>query len=107
MPVTEIGDPRLQALFGASDPRDAGARPTIRLPRKGLPAAALVAIALLLGLALFMVLNVRRTSQAEPSVKLRPDSGAAAWEAPPSLSRSSGDSVASMRATSAANSSAP
>ena len=31
MPVTEIGDPRLQALFGASDPRDAGARPTIRL----------------------------------------------------------------------------
>ena len=85
MAVTEIGDPRLQALFGASDPRAAGARPTIRLPRKGLPAAALVAIALLLGLALFMVLNVRRTSQAEPSVKLRPDSGAAAWEAPPSL----------------------
>jgi hypothetical protein len=40
MPVTEIGDPRLQALFGANNPRDAGVRPTVRLPRKGVPPAA-------------------------------------------------------------------
>ena len=41
MPVTEIGDPRLQALFGANDPRDAGVRPTIRLPRNGLSPIAI------------------------------------------------------------------
>jgi type IV secretion system protein VirB10 len=85
MPVTEIGDPRLQALFGASDPRDAGVRPAVRLPRRGLPPVALAAIAIVFGLLLFLVLNERRTSQSEPSVKVRPDSDASAWAAPPPL----------------------
>ena len=35
MPVTEIGDPRLQALFGANDPRETGVRPTVRLAAAG------------------------------------------------------------------------
>ena len=85
MPVTEIGDPRLQALFGASDPRDAGVRPTVRLPRRGLPPAALAAIAIIFGVLLFMILNERRTSQSEPRVASGADSAASAWAAPPPL----------------------
>lgn len=85
MPVTEIGDPRLQALFGGSDPRDSGVRPVVRRPRKGLPVAVLAGIALILGLLLFMVLNERRVSESEPSVKALPDSQASAWAAPPPL----------------------
>ena len=85
MPVTEIGDPRLQALFGTTDPRDSGVRPAIRLPRRGLPPLALGAIALVFAALLFMVLNERRTSESEPSVKLRPDSAASAWASPPPL----------------------
>ena len=85
MPVTEIGDPRLQALFGASDPRDAGVRPTVRLPRRGLSPIALAVIAVVFGVMLFMVLDERRTSQIEPSVRVRPDSAASAWQQPPPL----------------------
>jgi type IV secretion system protein VirB10 len=85
MPVTEIGDPRLQALFGASDPRDAGVRPAVRLPRKGLPPVALAGIALVFAVLLFMVLNQRRTSQAVPSVQVHADSPGSAWAAPPPL----------------------
>lgn len=85
MPVTEIGDPRLQALFGANDPRDAGVRPVVRLPRNGLSPLALGAVAIILGVLLFMVLNERRTSQSEPPVQLRPDSNASAWASPPPL----------------------
>jgi type IV secretion system protein VirB10 len=85
MPVTEIGDPRLQALFGANNPRDAGVRPTVRLPRKGVPPAALAVIALIFGVMLFVILNERRTRQSEPSVKVRPDSPASAWAPPPPL----------------------
>jgi type IV secretion system protein VirB10 len=85
MPVTEFGDPRLQALFGASDPRDAGVRPTVRLRRKGLPPIVLAGVAIVFGVLLFMVLNERRTSQSEPSVRLRPDSAASAWQQPPTL----------------------
>jgi type IV secretion system protein VirB10 len=86
MPVTEIGDPRLQALFGANDPRDTGVRPTVRLPGKGLPPVVLAVCALLFGLLLFIVLNERRTRQSEPSVQERPaDNPASAWTAPPPL----------------------
>jgi type IV secretion system protein VirB10 len=85
MPVAEIGDPRLQALFGANDPRDAGVRPTVRLPRKGLPVTAIVGFALAFGLLLFLVLNQRRTTQSQPQLQVRPDSATSAWAAPPPL----------------------
>jgi len=85
MPITDIGDPRLQALFGASDPRESGIRPTVRLPRRGLPPIALAAIAVVFGVLLFVVLNERRTTQGQPGVRLRPDSAASAWAAPPPL----------------------
>lgn len=86
MPVKEIGDPRLQALFGANDPREAGVRPTVRLPRKGVPPIALAIIPVLMAVLLFLVLNNRRTQQAEPSVAGPTGEGAgSAWSAPPPL----------------------
>jgi type IV secretion system protein VirB10 len=85
MAVTEIGDPRLQALFGAKDPRDADVRPMVRLPRRGLPPVALAVIAVIFGVLLFVILNERRTREREPSVIARPDSAASAWQAPPTL----------------------
>ena len=84
MAVAEIGDPRLQALFGADDPKHAGVQPMVRLPRTGLPPIAIAIGALFLALILFSVLNARRTSQAEPSVIPRDAGlGATSWEAPP------------------------
>jgi type IV secretion system protein VirB10 len=86
MPVKEIGDPRLQALFGADDPREAGVRPVVRLPGKGVPPAAIAVGALLLALLLFSALNSRRTYTAEPRVQPgASDNGASAWAAPPPL----------------------
>jgi type IV secretion system protein VirB10 len=87
MPVKEIGDPRLQALFGASDPRDGGGvRPTVRLPSKGLPPLAFAAVALVLALFLFLALNARRTRQAEPATHEMPsENGGSAWSSPPPL----------------------
>src|SRR5947209_10989154 len=85
MPVKEIGDPRLQSLFGANDPRE-GVRPTVRLPRKGLPSFAIAIAAVLMALMLFFVLNARRTGHAQPSVEPRlSESGGPAWAAPPPL----------------------
>ncbi len=66
MAVTEFGDPRLQALFGGNDPRDTGVRPAVRLPNRGLPPAVLVAGILVFAVALFLVLNARRTHVPEP-----------------------------------------
>ena len=84
MPTTEIGDPRLQALFGARDANPADIRPAVRLPRKGLPP---LAVALLFGIAfvlLFVALNARRTSAPEPVVRSRA-SDTTGWAAPPPL----------------------
>ena len=86
MPVAEIGDPRLQALFGASDPREEGVRPVVRLPRRGLPPLVLAAIVIVLSAILFAVLNERRIRQQQPPVQApAPGVGAVAWQAPPPL----------------------
>jgi type IV secretion system protein VirB10 len=85
MPVEEIGDSRLQTLFGTTDPRDRGARPTVRLPRRGLPPFVLAGIAVIVALLLFAVLNNRRTQHSEPSVSARAADGATQWTAPPPL----------------------
>jgi type IV secretion system protein VirB10 len=84
MPATEIGDPRLQALFGANDPREAGVRPTIRLPGRGIPPMAFIVAMVVIAAILFAVLNARRTSPAEPSVRARPaDSAPTSWDVAP------------------------
>lgn len=86
MPVTEIGDPRLNALFGANDPRDAGVRPVVELPRRGVPPMAIAIAAGVLALLLFVVLNSRRISQVEPTVQpVSATSGTAQWEPPTPL----------------------
>jgi len=99
MPVAEIDDPRLQALFGASDPRNAGVRPRVRLPHRGLSSAALVVTFLVAGILLFLILNGRRTSQPEPAVRQRADSPASAWAAPPPLYVPAPEALASVAET--------
>jgi type IV secretion system protein VirB10 len=85
MPVKELGDPRLQALFGASDPRESDIRPTIELPGKGLPTWALALAMLCLAVLLFAVLNNRRTSFAEVPPDNAADRSGMAWDAPAPL----------------------
>lgn len=85
MAVTEIGDPRLQALFGAIDPREAGVRPVVALPRRGLSGIALASIAIVLAGFLFIILNERRSSRAEPAVTTGRDLNSSDWPAPPPL----------------------
>jgi type IV secretion system protein VirB10 len=86
MPVTEIGDPRLQQLFGAKDPRTAGVRPIVRLPRKGVPPLAFAASAAALAAILFTALEARRTSEAAPAVRAGAmDTAGDPWSAPPPL----------------------
>lgn len=86
MAQTEIGDPRLQALFGASDPRDAGVRPTVRLRKTGLPPLVLAGAALLFAVVLFVVLDSRRTASPGPAVQGRgAEVAPSVWDAPPPL----------------------
>jgi type IV secretion system protein VirB10 len=84
MPVKEIGDPRLRSLFGTTDPRDVGIRPRVRLPSKGLSPIAFAFAMLVFAALLFALLNYRRTSQVQPSVRSRAtDSQVTGWDAPP------------------------
>lgn len=83
MPFGENGDPRPQALAGPDDAADTRARPIVRLPRKGLPPVAIAIGAALLGVLLFSVLNARRLSTAEPSVRVRRADLSATQFAPP------------------------
>lgn len=85
MPVAEIGDPRLQSLFGGADPRDAGVTPVVRLPRKGMPPLILACTACAAAAVLFMVLNGRRTASTQPSVAAPANLESSGWTAPPPL----------------------
>jgi type IV secretion system protein VirB10 len=58
----------------------------VRLPRRGLPPVALAAIAIIIAIILFVVLNERRISQQQPPVQApAPGVGAVAWQSPPPL----------------------
>jgi len=86
MAVTEIGDPRLNALFGSEDPRDVGVRPVVSLPKRGVPPLAIAAVVLFIAIALFFALEARRADRAEPRVSGRAlTAPATAWESPPPL----------------------
>lgn len=71
MQVRELGDPRLQALFGTGEAKELGIRPVVRLPRSGPSGWMLALFALAAALLLFWVLDSRRTSTPEPSVGAR------------------------------------
>lgn len=67
MAVRELGDPRLEAMFGIGA-GDAGARPLVRPPGRGAPTWVYVAAAGLAAILLFVLLESRRqASVAEPA----------------------------------------
>lgn len=71
MRVTETGDPRLEALFGTGEPHDVGVRPVVRLPRSGPSPWLIAAFALVGALLLFWILESRRGTQPQASVRER------------------------------------
>lgn len=86
MLVTEIGDPRLKALFGAGDPRSSTVRPVVRLRRGALPPLAFGISAAVAAVLLFCALNERRTGERQPAVRVAEgQSAGASWQAPPPL----------------------
>lgn len=68
MAVRELGDPRLEAMFGIGGTADAGVRPLVQPPRTGAPAWVYVAAAGLAAILLFVVLESRRQAPVETSV---------------------------------------
>jgi type IV secretion system protein VirB10 len=62
------------------EPAEAGVRPVVALPRRGLPTAAIVAIIVVAGIILFVILDSRRRSQAQPALEV---SGPGPVTAPP------------------------
>ena len=85
MLVTEIGDPRLQALFGGIEAKEPTARPMVRL-RKGVSPALFGMIAVALTVLLFSVLNERRAELKQPRIRaVGTDANAKSWPAPPPL----------------------
>lgn len=84
MQVRELGDPRLQALFGTGEPKELGVRPVVRLPRSGPSGWVFAGVALMAAILLFWVLDSRREAPGEPSVSARAaDASQFAPEPPP------------------------
>lgn len=84
MRVTETGDPRLEALFGAAEPRELGVRPVVGLPKPGPSPWLIAAFALFGALLLFWILESRRGVQPQSSVRERAaDARGYAAEPPP------------------------
>lgn len=71
MRVTETGDPRLEALFGDPNAPVDGVRPVVRLPGSGVPGWAITLIATVAAVLLFVVLELHRTTQPQPSLEQR------------------------------------
>ena len=85
MQVRNLEDPRLRALFGGEGAHQPGdVRPSIRLPRRGLPGWAIGAGLAAAALLLFVILESKRTAPGEPSTYARAaDAPAFAPEPPP------------------------
>lgn len=86
MAVTEIGDPRLQRLFGGESASEQSVKPVVRLPRRGLPPLAIGGIALAAALILFVILESGRESRtASGQTASAPALSTIGWDAPPPL----------------------
>jgi type IV secretion system protein VirB10 len=83
MPVGDIGDPRLQELFGPEAAAAAGVRPVVRLARSGPSAWAIAAFAVAAAILLFWLLDSRREAQPEPQVRPGGDAATFSPEPPP------------------------
>jgi type IV secretion system protein VirB10 len=85
MQISELGDPRLEALFSVDRPTDNGVRPTVRLPRAGPSPLVIGVVALAAAMLLFWVLESRREAPPQPSVRERPADTSGYISEPPSL----------------------
>lgn len=85
MVVREIGDPRLEALFGTGEPREIGARPVVRLRRGGTPGRVIGLVAAFAAVLLFVVLSSSRTAQPQPSLREAPAAARQFAPEPPPL----------------------
>jgi type IV secretion system protein VirB10 len=83
MALSEIGDPRLQELFGPEAAAAAGVKPVVQLPRTGPSGWIIAAFALAAAVLLFWLLESRREAQPEPQVRPRGDSAIFSPEPPP------------------------
>lgn len=83
MAASEIGDPRLQELFGPEAAAAAGVRPVVRLARSGPSGWTVAAFAIIAAILLFWVLDSRRPAQLEPQVQARGDAATFSPEPPP------------------------
>jgi type IV secretion system protein VirB10 len=82
MAISDSGDPRLGAV-PAEGEREAGVRPVVALPRAG-PSGLAVGIAAIVAAAiLFSVLDARRRSLSQPSVRMRAADAAQTAASPP------------------------
>ncbi|MEO5774432.1 MAG: TrbI/VirB10 family protein [Sphingomicrobium sp.] len=82
MPVAELGDPRLEAMFAPSNLGPATARPTVAVSRRGAPGWVFAAAAAFAALMLFWALESRRTTRV---VEAEPDAQTIPLAAPPPL----------------------
>ena len=86
MLATKVGDPRLESVFGVSEPLRESVRPMMRLPRQAVPPALLVVAAAILAATLFLILNERRLRREEPAIRpSQLDASAKSWPEPPPL----------------------
>jgi type IV secretion system protein VirB10 len=83
MSAGDIGDPRLQELFGPEAAVAAGVRPVVRLARSGLSGWTIAAFAIAAAILLFWLLESRRQVQPEPQVRPRGDAATFSPEPPP------------------------
>jgi type IV secretion system protein VirB10 len=83
MPVGDIGDPRLQQLFGPEAAAAAGIKPVVQLPRSGPSAWVIAAFAIGAAVLLFWLLDSRRQAQPEPQVQARGETAIFSPEPPP------------------------
>ncbi len=83
MALGEIGDPRLQELFGPEAAAGAGVKPVVRLSRSGPSGWVIAAFALAAAILLFGLLESRREAQPEPQVRPRGEAATFSPEPPP------------------------
>lgn len=83
MALGEIGDPRLQELFGPEAAAAAGVKPVVRLSRSGPSGWVVAAFALAAAILLFGLLESRREAQPEPQVRPRGEAATFSPEPPP------------------------
>jgi len=83
MPVSDIGDPRLQQLFGPEAAAASGVKPVVQLRSSGPSRWIIAGLALAAAILLFSLLSSKRRIQPEPEVRPRGDAVIFAPEPPP------------------------